>query len=374
MRKTKLKDSDFAQMEKVYNDLEKHVDNGPSFYLSYSLRLTIMFIAIIVIAYLAFIFYNESFTSFKENVLTYKETGSIDYDVKLLENNPFENGTLNPTNNYISDLIDDISTDFIYTYALDKESNVNYSYYIKALMELKSSSNGNIVSSNEYNLVDKIEKKVNKTKEINLKQNISLDYDYYNNLAKTIENQYDKNIIGNLRVKMFIDINVTNQELTKPIMHTQEIEITIPLVTSEVTVSMVRNIDNQNTIKDTKSPRLKSRVTLYLSIGLLIIDTIFLLLALSFILRTIPKKSKYRVTLERILSRYNERIVNCKDLPHFEEYKVINCTDFNELLDAANILEKPILYQEIVKNQKCVFIILNEHNIYKYVLKECDMD
>ncbi len=374
MKKTKIKDSDFAKMDQVYNDLDKHVDRSFYFYCSYSLRIIIMIASIIIIGYLSLKFYNESFTKGEESTLEYSESGNIDYNVKLFEDNLFETGTLNPTNNYISDLVDDISTDFIYQYKLDKTSDISYSYYINAIMELKGNSNGNIVSKNEYDLVSKIEEEKESTKEINIKQNINLDYDYYNELAKSIEKQYDKNIIGNLKLIMYIDVKIENNDFKEPIFHTQEIEVTIPLVSSEVTVSMVKNIDNQGIERETKNAKLINNITLYISITLLIIDTLFLLLTLSFILRTIPKKSKYTITLNRILNSYDDMIVNCKKLPHFEDYKIINCESFKELLDAANILEQPILYAEIVKNQKSIFIILNENNLYKYVLKECDID
>ena len=46
--------------------------------------------------------------------------------IKLLENNLFETGSLNAVNGYISELIDDISTDFTYDYKVDKDSNIIY--------------------------------------------------------------------------------------------------------------------------------------------------------------------------------------------------------------------------------------------------------
>lgn len=372
--KKKIKNEEFSKMEKVYNDRNKYIDNSFSFYFSYSFRLIIIFISIAIIGYISLTFYNMSFSKISDSNLNYEENANIDYNVKLFEDNLFEDGTLKPSNSYISDVVDDISTDFLYQYKLDKASDVAYSYYISAEMELISSKDGNVVSRNEYELVNNIFKMEKDTKEINIKQNINLDYDYYNSLAETIEKQYDKNIIGNIKLKMNINLNVENKEFKEPINHTREIEVVIPLVSSEVTVSMTKNIDNQDTYREHINPKLVNKTSLYISIALLIVDTIFLLLSVSFILRTIPKKSKYRIALKRILNNYNDQIVTCKDLPHYEDYKIIDCVSFNELLDAAKILERPILFNEIVKNQKSIFIIVNENNLYKYVLKECDID
>ena len=74
------------------------------------------------------------------------------------------------------------------------------------------------------------------------------------------------------------------------------------------------------------------------------------------------------------MKTYDRIIVNTKKLPRFGDTNIIDCYDFNELLDAQETLELPINYHEIVKNQKCVFYIKNGKDIYKYTLKECDLE
>ena len=160
MRKSKIKDEDFAKMKKVFNVRDKHIDKSIYFYLSYNLRIIVMFIGIIIIAIMSYNFYNSSFQKSTDNSLAYKEYGSIDYNVKLLEDNLFEVGALIPNDSYISEIIDDISTDLNYIYKIEKNSNISYTYYVEALMELKNSFNGNIVSKNQFNLIDLVENKI----------------------------------------------------------------------------------------------------------------------------------------------------------------------------------------------------------------------
>ena len=61
-------------------------------------------------------------------------------------------------------------------------------------------------------------------------------------------------------------------------------------------------------------------------------------------------------------------------MPVLKEYNVIVCTSFSELLDAQRLLDKPIIYYEIVKDQKCVFVILGTNDAYKFTLKKCDIE
>ena len=53
---------------------------------------------------------------------------------------------------------------------------------------------------------------------------------------------------------------------------------------------------------------------------------------------------------------------------------IIDCYSFSELLDAQDTLKKPILYSEIVKNQKCEFVIVDDKNAFRYVLKAVDLE
>ncbi len=352
----KIKDEEFAKMDLVPGTINKHVKSNLYLYCSYTIRLIIMFLSIIIIGILSYYFYNKSFTKNTTSNLTYEEIGTIEPKIELLDN---------------TDTINNINTDFNYNYKLSNESDITYSYYIIGTLKLMDNNN-NIIKKEDYNFIEKIDKKESKVTGIDIKQNLNIDYDYYNKLAIQLK-ESNPNLYGNLDIKMYVTLSTSNSMFTNPFYKEEILELTIPLL-DNVSLSNIESINNKDTYSENKSPILINEVTLYISITLLIIDTIFLLLCLSFILRTIPKKSKYSLLKERILRDYDEKIVSCKDLPVGKDYTLIKCTDFKELLDASNMLNKPILYNEIVKNQKCIFIIINENIIYRYILKDCDLD
>ncbi len=371
--KKKVKDSEFAKMEKVHKPINKYVDKGMYFYCSYGIRITLMFLSVLVLGVIAYKCFSDSFSDQEEIVLNYDEKADIDYDVLLFENNPFESGTLNPVDSYISDLIDNISTDFRYSYNFDNEVDVKYSYYIIASMELKN-ADGNPVSKNDYQLMPKVEKELENTKEVNIVQNINLDYDSYNNLAKSIKNQYGLDLQGEMHVKMYINMETNYNNFNKQLINEKELDVVIPLLSTQVKAELVNAIDKQDKFVEYKNPKLVVPMTLYMGITLLIIDTVFCLLAISFIFKATPKKSKYCILRNGLLRDYDRIIVNCKKLPNLDGYNIIDCYSFSELLDAQRLLEKPILYYEIVKDQKCIFVILGNNDAYKFTLKECDLE
>ena len=374
----KIKDSDFAKMEKVESSHTKYVDRSFHLYFSYGLRIFFMFLAIFVIGIISYMNYLNSFSKSNDVEMSYEEKANIDYNVTLLPGNPFETGNLSAVNSYIADYIDDISTDFYYDYKVGKKSDIKYTYYVNAIMELKSDKNGTVHSRIEDKLITEISDEVKDTKELNLKQNVNLDYNYYNKLAKdfanSVNNEHGIDITGHLYLEMHLNVITENEEFSEAIKDTEVIKIEIPLLSTQVKASMVNSINNKDVYSEHEAAVLISKSSLFVAISLWIVDIIFLLLVCSFIMKSTPKKSNYMRIRNNLLREYDNVIVNSKNDPNFKGYNVINCVSFQELLDAQKVLNKPIIFNEYIKNQKSMFIIINDKDVYRYILKEADLD
>lgn len=360
-------------MKKVPSKRNKYVANSFHFYFSYAFRIIVMFLSIFIIGILSYKCFTESFSDSKDENLAYEEKGSIDYKVLYLEENLFEEGILNPDDSYMSDVIDDIGTDFHYQYDLDKSADITYTYYVTATMILKNASDQKVISKKEDTLIKNVTKEEKEVQQIKIDQNINLDYDYYNNLAKVVQNEYG-NVTGSIELKMHIAVSVDYSRFTKEISNEKQIEVSIPLLSTQVRAEMVNDVSDKNVYTEHKNPKLTNKVSLYSGISLLIMDTIFFLLALSFIFRTRPKKSKYCTLRDGLLRDYDRILVNSKKIPKLSSYNIIDCYSFSELMDAQRLLGKPIIYYEIVKDQKCIFILIGDTDIYQFTLKECDID
>ncbi len=377
MKKKKISDKEFANMEKMPNERDKYIQRGFYFYLSYSLRIFLMFLVIALVGVVTYFCFANSFSDSKNIILNYQEKDDFLYTVKLLdkENNPFGDGLLKPGEYYISDIIDDINTNLIYNYEFDQKVDTKYSYYVDVTMILNDTNTGDIISQNDYNLINKIEKEEKNTQSINLNQSINLDYDYYQKLATDVVSINNKiNATGKLILKMYINTETKYAKFEDSIKNDHVIEVTIPLLSSQVKIEKTSNLNNKDSYVKHVKAELKNELLLYTAIVLLILDTLLLLLTINFIIKTLPKKSTYTRLKERILNNYNKIIVNSKKIPDLAGYNVIDCDSFRELLDAQSLLNKPIIYYEIIKNQKAVFVILGGTDAYKFVLKECDIE
>ena len=119
-----------------------------------------------------------------------------------------------------------------------------------------------------------------------------------------------------------------------------------------------------------------NKSTWYIILGsILILLSIFALVYLTkLVLATLEKKTKYEKAVMDILTTYDRIIVEARN--GYESNivkKVIKVPNFEELLDAREVLNKPIIYSRI-NNVKCEFIVEDEDKLYKYVLKEADVE
>ncbi len=380
MSKKKITDKDFAQMEKLPNNRNKYIKRGFNFYISYTLRVLIMFGLVAIIGLLIYFCFENGFSKTKTISLDYEEKDSIDYDIKLLDqqNNPFGSGALTPGNYYISDIIDDISTDLYYEYTLSEKADIKYTYSVDAALKIiDETSKRELSDGANFNLVEDTAKEEKNVNKIEIAQNINLDYDYYNKMAKSVKEMYsdkDSNINGYILLKLYINIETIHQDFDEPLNKDTSVEVKIPLLSNQVSIEKISDNNKKDSYVKHFSPEPAVELLLYVGIVLLILDTILFLLSVNFVIKTLPRKTPYCLIRDNILKHYNKIIVNSRKIPDLSGYNVIDCVSFKELLDAQKIIDKPIIYYEIIKKQKCIFVIINVTDAYRFILKEADID
>lgn len=372
-KNSKIKDDDFKRMKKVPHKRNKYIDKSFHFYLSYISRVILMLISILIIGWFSYTCFKDSFNDSVDEKLSYTEEGNIKSNVIYLEGNLFETGQLNSNGSYVSDYIDDIGITFNYKYELDKAASVKYSYDVVSTMVLNGTDGKVISKTGEDKPINQSFDYQNDMKNVVIEQPFNLDYDYFNNLAKEINQRYN-GITGYIELKMNVYIDIKYNKFDEVISEKSSIDVRIPVLSTNVTVEMVDKLDNKDTYVEHHKPKLVNKLSLYSGISLLIIDTIFLLLAVSFILKVRPKKSKYCTLRDGLLKDYDRIIVNSKKMIKVTDYNVIDCYSFSELMDAQRLLGKPIIYYEIVKNQKCMFVLIADRDAYIFTLKECDIE
>ena len=343
-------------------------------YLGYYSRLifnVILFLSLVVTSY---IFINKSIVIQEAKNVSYEEHGNADYKVFLKDNIYYEDKYLDKNMSYIANLIDYISVDYNYNFKADTLFDGEYSYKIRADLEILNAENKTLFFTKKYDLIKEKTFTIENQNEYNIVENIKIDYDHYNSLANGFKSSYGVDTESNLIIYLDIYRNIDQNSINNPnINGNGTIKLTIPLSEKAINIKMdSMEINNKKVITSLDDYYLED-------IKYLIIGIISLIVSLYLFIKIVKRLSRlsisptdYDKTLKKILNQYDRLIVTTSSMPNLEKNNIIKLKEFVELLDAKDNLHKPIFFIEVTPHQKAYFFIQDDDKIILFTLKNID--
>ena len=343
-------------------------------YLGYYSRLifnVILFLSLVVTSY---IFINKSIVIQEAKNVSYEEHGNTDYKVFLKDNIYYEDKYLDKNMSYIANLIDYISVDYNYNFKADTLFDGEYSYKIRADIEILNAENKTLFFTKKYDLIKEKTFTIENQNEYNIVENIKIDYDHYNSLANGFKSSYGVDTESNLIIYLDIYRNIDQNSINNPNINGKgTIKLTIPLSEKAINIKMdSMEINNKNVITSLDDYYLED-------IKYLIIGIISLIVSLYLFIKIVKRLSRlsisptdYDKTLKKILNQYDRLIVTTSSMPNLEKNNIIKLKEFVELLDAKDNLHKPIFFIEVTPHQKAYFFIQDDDKIILFTLKNID--
>lgn len=388
-KRYELTDSDFLRMRKVKQ--KDSITGDKKIYFSYNLRLFVMGLVTVLFYLGAILLIGGSFSKKEVRELEYNEVANVRFTTNVF--NEAQNGISDPYlfNNTAlhidtdpegevtviepkipSDTIDTEELDFYYYYKLaNAKANYKYSYSVIGTLTVVSKNQG-LVRTREYVLEDEVPGESDE--EVVIKPSVLIDYKYYNNLVKELEREKGEALEASFDVSLITKVVSETDSFDNTIMKTNEYTSTLPLNVESVKLEDKEFSNKQGKVKETTGSTMNKPILMFSGISCIIFGTVSLLILCSFVKKADPVKTRYEMLRDGILKDYNKIIVNTKKMPKLNKFNVIDCWSFNELLDAQNTLNKPIIYYEITVGIKAIFFILNDGDVYQFVLKKADTD
>ena len=308
----------------------------------------------------------------KINTIGNRESGVVDYKVYLKDNEFYQDKYLGKGMQYIASLIKSVNITFDYNNRYSSVVNYSYDYDIvaKILVTDKYDSSKVLYEKEEILLEGKNGKGVDDDFMIN--EEIDIDYDKYNSYVTAFKETYaldvDSNLIVTLRINHLgnykgKDIADKNSELT----------ISIPLTKNTIDISMNTNkVDNNIDIAISDS---KIANKFLFTIGIIL--TGISVLGTGFLVITIEGKNDiYRKEIDGLLKNY-DRLIITSSQPSIDEsnYKnIITVMTIEELIDVTEISNEPIIYYEVIPNEKSYFIVLKQDTLYKLTITRASLE
>ena len=299
----------------------------------------------------------------------YQQVDDISYVVNLLPNTVYENDYLNMGGNYIGSLVKDIDLDLKYNLIYARNITGYYVYNLKGT--LVASEGEDILWEKNYDLLaDKVTVlDQNKVKDIRVKDKTSIDYQKYVNEINDFNKKYNMEVSGVLLVSFKLKTTLDFTGFKNTYDDTKEVKMVIPVTNEAFKIKILddnREFDSYNEMTNKEGANYLFLVfgALCLSVGIA-----FLMVVIKNLLEINNKENKYVKELKKILNEHGDEIVNVYEFNNAKKYNLIYVDSFKELLDVYDKVDLPISFKEFKKNQKAVFLIIENDNAWIYILK-----
>lgn len=327
------------------------------FHFNFQCRIACLIVGILVLFVSAcFMIYNALKIN-AETKVSYTETANADFDVTLYDGSKYGSGL-----KYGSDFLDVISV--MFSTEAEFQDEVDYDLRYRVVLYNRIYEDGEVIFEDE----DIIISKDTAAKDGNVYKystSVNLDYQKYNEFVKNYS-KYSEESESTIDVVMYVDTPDGSRELSS-------LSIPIDKDVFEIELNNPKKSTHDVTIVQDEWTNTN---TLIVVVGSLLILLSLLLLArlTRLILSTLDRKNKYELTLTKIFSEYDKYLVVARGGYESDVVKnVVKVDSFKELLSVRESLNKPIIYSKI-NNVKSEFIIDDDDLIYKYVLKEVDIE
>lgn len=310
-----------------------------------------------------------------ESSIYYNEKGNTDYFVYLKQNDYFTENILPKGMQYIASLIDHINVKFDYSFDASNKFDYEYKYYVTAkLVATDRDDSTKLIYENEYILLDEMIEEAKDSSSFTISPVLSIDYNKYNDIMNAFKKDYALSMNSNLIVTLHIQVDGLYGSKKSQIHSEQIQQINIPLSEQTINVSFNANsIDNSNEIvnySDSTTYRILYFVSAFASLVVAVINGLNIV---NYFSSNTTKKSEYTKKINKIMKEYDRIIVNSQKVPDLSDLKIIDVTSFEEILDARETIQKPIIFVELSENKKAWFIIVGDKLAYRYQLTSNDI-
>lgn len=320
----------------------------------------------IIFGILAYLFLDSGFSTKTLVKVNYEDSSDISYKVNYIDDD-YTNNLGN--DKYVTSMVDTIDINYSYNNILSEYVSGYYRYNVEGYLIAYEDDIKNSLWERKYELVsdETVVLDENNINSIKIDDSFKLDFRKYIDEINSFIDDYDIDVSGYLHIRINILEFFNFDSLNNEYADNKVITINIPL-TNDIFKINVNNITDRDSYYE-----FSNRVSM--NILFLIIGAFFLSLALALLVMVIKqfkiiynRQSKYNRELKRILSKYDDCIVKVKRFYVNRKYNMIYVDSFSELMDVSEKKNKMISFNEVKRDSRAIFVIIDEEDAWIYRL------
>ena len=303
--------------------------------------------------------------------ISYDESGSIDYKVYLFENDFFDEEYLGKDQAYVASLIDDIKADFNYSLNMNADNvEYQYSYRVDTALEIIDKKSGIALYNPSYTSVPEKQLSQNSSNKLVINEQIDVDYDYYNGIARSFIDRFSLDAESRLIIKMRVNVLSISNNFAENSKNEYAIDLKIPLASKTLDIKIASTVpasENKILACDRVAAKNAFKAGTLASGGL---DAILIIAFICFIFATRNRDINYTIKVQKLVSAYKSFIQKITNEFDTTGYQMLSVNTFNEMLEIRDTISSPILMSENEDKTCTKFVIpTNTKLLYVYEIK-----
>ena len=345
--------------------------------LSNTLRMALVLLSVAIIAIgsgrlITSLFTKNDVTTQNKVLYKYNNSFKEETNVNLKDNAFVLKSEIEEGQTYLSDLISNIDFNMDYNYTDSEATDITYNYKIEATIKSVYSNNkGSYDVLNKTEILKEENNKKANSKDLNIKENINVDYAKYHQIIKDFKQQMGISVDSYLYVKLIVN--------TKAKVGTQDVENEYTSNYSITLGDKIALIEDNSEAENTKS--IEENITdiqkLKINIKSVIINAFIMLLGIMLLRYVLTKteelktiKNEYKLELNRILKSCESKLVQIEDLKQIDIENATRVKDIYQLLRLSDEALVPIYcYIKEEPAEEAYFIVTKYEKSYIYILK-----
>ncbi len=319
--------------------------------------INIGIVILVIILIISILFIRIGLNKNRKKYVQYNDNKNLEFKVMLKQNEYYKNPYLEKGNQYIANLIENINADFNYNFSLDHE--YEYNYKVVATVDVSEEKNNKSVYTFSEDLVG--EKKGSNEGNLEIAENINIDFNKYNNLIKQFVSTYDlKNVSCKLNVDLKMGVKGINEKFSKQDFKVMSLEI--PLTTNTIAIDTNYDLSESNLIEVKKYSSIGKIMTIAGSC-MVIVDALLAVALVGYVKKTETDEERYNNELRKIMSNYDSCISKLDDDFNMKGYQILKVQKFTDLLEIRDTMQLPIIMIENKEKSVTCFAIPTPNKI-----------
>ncbi len=364
-------------LENNRNSKKIYIRTPRKFTLKSAFIISFILFVILALGYGSVMFFSKNTAKAESKSVHCTETGKIDYEVEITENQEDLPSILESNMSYISSMINTVNLKFNYNLLYDRSLEHGSKYKIFAdffIIDKNASENADNVLMSFTDELYSAERYLETSDKISLDKEMHIPYRRYNKIAKEFSEKNNIDVNSYVNVRLVINTDGKSENI-ESMNRESVLSLKIPLCSKTIDIDETHSKIDESFVFDAYIPNVRN-----ISLGLvcLLLTVTLVIMEYAIISAYIPRYKNYYKKLNFIFRNYSHIIAEMTDDESFEkmlneEINLRYVRNFEDLSLISDIVHQPIKYYNEKDGNVAYFILDNaDFERYVYVMQNYD--